>query len=108
MAKTLTVTDEAVTRTAEKYPHAKEVLREMFPEAFEPENALKRLNLSEDVGWVLQTRTGLRLYHTDGNAIIWIRGDGEFKGLGFGLHDKVDWEIKTDEAGVKVLTPTLK
>lgn len=79
-------TKEQILKGAEKSQEAKEVLKELFPEVFEPK-ILSCHELNENMN---------------------IRRCGNYKNKSIWLSPYLDWGIVTDDLGVKVLIATKK
>jgi len=78
-------TKEQVLKAAETSPEAKEALKELFPEAFEPE---------------FETFEGFKSCK---EPYIQTRNTGNLEGKGLYLDSHYNWSIATDDAGYKVL-----
>ena len=81
--KTLTVTDDRVREAARNCGDARNVLKTLFPEAFEPEYVeFTESNMTEFIG---------------------PRVSGVFQGRCLYLMEGFDWEVTTDGEGCRVL-----
>lgn len=107
----VTITAQKVLDAAKANPGAKEILKTLFPEAFEKE---KYFDLSK-----LVTAGGSKCLtiFTDASAkeagfyhsgFFQIRSGYEFEGKGFYLDHSYNWAIEKDRVGQMVLVPTRK
>ncbi len=83
-------TKEQVLKAAETSPEAKEALKELFPEAFEPE---------------FETFEGFESHY---NPYIDRRDQGNLEGKGLFLSKFWSWSIAIDDQGIQVLQAVKK
>lgn len=99
----LKITSEAVQRAAEKCSTAKEVLKELFPDAFTESNNFFNFLDADSLGLFYKTKDDYKKIDERGIAI---RGGGKMNHKGFFLSSSVKWEIIRDDEGYQVLTGT--
>lgn len=104
----LKVTKENVLKAAEKCSTAKQVLKEMFPEAFEDDKYFILTKLSRTKDAVLFTDEDATSAGFIDNQFMQIRSRGEYAGKAFFLSKLYEWEMKIDSRGDICLIPTKK
>jgi len=107
--KMLKITKEKVLEAAEKYSEAKEVLRTLFPEAFDKYFDLSKLKTLEyvDNGRIFSFDS-CQYAGFDDYLFLQIRFGGEYANKGFYLSKNYKWQLVEDEDGALVLLPTKK
>jgi hypothetical protein len=94
----LKITKEKVLAAAEKCSTAKDVLKSMFPEAFEIKGGVK----------VTHWRGGIYTDATSGYSLLSNRNSGLYENKAFALSNDFEWEIKLDHQGILCLIPIPK
>jgi len=84
-------TKEKVLKAAKTSPEAKEALKELFPEAFEPE-----FETFEDYE------------ETIAQPSMWIHNNGSLKGKGLKCSPSYKWSIAVDDDGYQVIQAVKK
>jgi len=112
--KNLEITQEKVIEAANKCPQAEEVLKTLFPEAFESAKS-KYINLQaltlKGVGVrpsQIFSDEALREIGVYPNTFMEIRTSGQYMYQSFYLPSSYDWLMITDSENVQCLVPTKK
>ena len=109
MSKEVSTTEEAVLKAAEKFPHTKDVLKTLFPEAFKVAEEAGTVdctkgNISFDVG----VRCVALVDSVSGESIIGTRFTGKDRFKSFYLSEKYSWSLEKQQNNLLTLIPTRK
>ena len=110
--KKLEITAEKIKAGAEKCPEAKEVLEEMFPEAFKDDKyfELDKLKINKHFNEfpidIFTNKSCIDMVLD--NQFIQIRQGGEYQNKAFYLSNCCNWEIIKDAQDLLCLVPTKK
>lgn len=100
-------TKERILEAASMCSAAKEILKDLFPQAFEDDKYFDLSKLPND-NYCLFTNKAAKDAGFIDKSFLEIKVSGEYSKKAFYLNDDYNWELKRDSSGDLVLIPTEK